>query len=84
MHGLEGLQTEERKITLRRLKDEAISRLFESGLSVPEVALMSGHKTLAALQIYANMRPEAVGMKLRKLGARGREQIRSYNRQNPH
>ncbi len=49
------------------LRHEAISRLFEQGLSVPEVALISGHKTLAALQIYANMRPEAVGEKLRRL-----------------
>ena len=49
------------------LRHEAISRLFELGLSVPEVALISGHKTISALQIYANMKPVQVGEKLRRL-----------------
>ncbi|MCL5777210.1 tyrosine-type recombinase/integrase [Limibaculum sp. FT325] len=49
------------------LRHEAISRLFELGLSVPEVALISGHKTISALQTYANMKPMQVGQKLRRL-----------------
>ena len=38
------------------LRHEAISRLFEMGLSVPEVALVSGHKTPAQLFRYTEMR----------------------------
>ena len=47
------------------LRHEAISRFFELGLNVPEVASISGHKTLAMLQRYTHVRVENV---LRKLG----------------
>ena len=36
------------------LRHEAISRLFEKGLSVPEVASISGHRTLSQLFRYAH------------------------------
>jgi integrase len=46
------------------LRHEAISRFFERGLSVPEVALISGHKTPAMLFRYTHLRAEAVALKL--------------------
>ena len=36
------------------LRHEAISRLFEKGLSVPEVAMISGHRTISQLFRYAH------------------------------
>ena len=47
------------------LRHEAISRFFERGLSVPEVALISGHKTPAILFRYTHLKAEAVAEKLR-------------------
>ena len=46
------------------LRHEAVSRLFEKGLSVPEVALISGHKTYKMLMRYTHIRPESVLNKL--------------------
>jgi len=46
------------------LRHEAISRLFEAGLSVPEVALVSGHKDTRMLFRYTHLHPEAVAKKL--------------------
>ena len=43
---------------------EAISRLFEKGLSVPEVALISGHKDVRMLFRYTHLKAEDI---LRKL-----------------
>jgi integrase len=47
------------------LRHEAISRFFEMGLSVPEVALISGHKDPRMLFRYTHLRAEDV---VRKLG----------------
>ena len=47
------------------LRHEAISRFFEMGLSVPEVALISGHKDFRMLARYTHLRAEDVGAKLR-------------------
>ena len=49
------------------LRHEAISRFFERGLSVPEVALISGHKTPSMLFRYTHLKPEAVADRLREL-----------------
>ena len=38
------------------LRHEAISRYFEKGLSVPEVALISGHKTVSQLFRYVHVK----------------------------
>ena len=38
--------------TFHDLRDEAISRMFEKGLNVPEVASISGHKTANQLFTY--------------------------------
>lgn len=46
------------------LRHEAVSRLFEMGLSVPEVALVSGHKTISQLMRYTNLRAITVAEKI--------------------
>jgi len=46
------------------LRHEAITRFFERGLSVPEVALISGHRDYRMLARYTHLRPEDVGRKL--------------------
>ena len=46
------------------LRHEAISRFFEMGLSVPEVALISGHKDSRMLFRYTHLRAEDVARKL--------------------
>ncbi|MER8722625.1 site-specific integrase [Mesorhizobium sp. M0999] len=46
------------------LRHEGISRLFELGLTVPEVASISGHRTLAQLMRYSHANHEAVRAKL--------------------
>ena len=51
------------------LRHEAISRFFEKGLSVPEVALISGHKTPAMLFRYTHLKPEVVADHLHKIVA---------------
>ncbi|RWK20777.1 MAG: site-specific integrase [Mesorhizobium sp.] len=60
------------------LRHEAISRLFELGLSIPEVASISGHRTPAMLFRYAHASHETVRAKLAgasqdKLLKKGRE-----------
>jgi integrase len=46
------------------LRHEAISRLFERGLSVPEVALISGHRDLRMLLRYTHPMAEGILKKL--------------------
>src|SRR5262245_37190476 len=48
------------------LRHEARSRLFEAGLSIEQVALVTGHKDWKMLKRYANLRPEG----LRKIAER--------------
>lgn len=57
--GVEGLR-------LLDLRHEAVSRFFEYGLSIPEVALISGHRDLRMLSRYTHLRPETVAIKLCK------------------
>jgi len=42
------------------LRHEAVSRYFEMGLSVPEVALISGHKDVRQLFRYTHLKPESL------------------------
>jgi len=42
------------------LRHEAVSRFFEMGMSVPEVALISGHKDVWQLFRYTHLNPENV------------------------
>jgi len=51
-------------ITFHDLRHEAISRLFEKGLSLPEVATISGHKTWAMLRRYTHLSAEKIANKL--------------------
>lgn len=46
------------------LRHEAVSRLFELGLSVPEVAMVSGHRDARMLFRYTHPRAEDVARKL--------------------
>ena len=46
------------------LRHEAISRFFEKGLTVPEVALISGHRDVRMLFRYTHLKPEDVAAKL--------------------
>jgi integrase len=46
------------------LRHEAISRFFELGLSIPEVALISGHRDPRMLFRYTHLRAEDVAKKL--------------------
>jgi integrase len=46
------------------LRHEAITRFFELGLSIPEVALISGHRDPRMLFRYTHLRAEDVGKKL--------------------
>ena len=46
------------------LRHEAISRFFERGLSVPEVALISGHRDYRMLFRYTHLRAEDIVAKL--------------------
>lgn len=46
------------------LRHEAVSRFFEKGLNMVEVATISGHKTLAMLQRYTHLRVEDIAAKL--------------------
>ncbi|GIQ76222.1 integrase [Bradyrhizobium sp. RD5-C2] len=48
------------------LRHEAISRFFEQGLTIPEVAMISGHRDATMLLRYAHARSDSV---LRKLDA---------------
>ena len=47
------------------LRHEGVSRFFEIGLSVPEVSILSGHRTPSMLFRYTNLRPYELAMKLR-------------------
>jgi integrase len=46
------------------LRHEAVSRFFEMGLSIPEVALISGHRDTRMLLRYTHLRAEDVAQKL--------------------
>jgi integrase len=48
------------------LRHEAISRFFERGLSIPEVALISGHKDPRMLFRYTHLRAEDIAKKLNR------------------
>lgn len=49
------------------LRHEAVSRFFELGLSLPEVAIISGHRDPRMLFRYTHLRPTALAAKLEGL-----------------
>ena len=54
-------------LRLHDLRHEAVSRFFEYGLSVLEVALISGHRDPRMLSRYTHLRPENVAEKLARI-----------------
>jgi integrase len=46
------------------LRHEGVSRLFERGLQIHEVAMFSGHKDWAMLRRYTNLKPEDLSKKI--------------------
>jgi len=56
-------------LRLHDLRHEAVSRFFEYGLTVPEVALISGHRDPRMLSRYTHLRPEKVAEKLARATA---------------
>ena len=53
-----------RNLRFHDLRHEAISSFFELGLSVPEVQLMSGHRTLDQLMRYSHASQQSIYSKL--------------------
>lgn len=51
-------------LRLHDMRHEATSRLFERGLSIMEVASITGHKTLAMLKRYTHLCPNDLAEKL--------------------
>ena len=51
------------------LRLEAVSRLFELGLSMPEVAAISGHRDPRMLFRYTHLNVQDLAMKLAALGS---------------
>lgn len=52
-------------IRLHDLRHEGITRLFEAGLEIQEVALISGHQSWSTLKRYTHIQPSTVLEKLR-------------------
>lgn len=50
-------------LTFHDLRHEAISRMFEKGMSVEQVRLVSGHTSLDQLSRYTNLKPEDIAKK---------------------
>lgn len=48
---------------LHDLRHEGVSRMFEQGFTLPEVALVSGHKDWKNLRRYTNLKPESLHAK---------------------
>lgn len=59
------------QLRLHDLRHEGISRLFEAGLSIEEVALISGHTSWATLRRYTHLRPQDVTEKLKNARRQG-------------
>ena len=55
--GIEGLRFHD-------LRHEAVSRFFEMGLSVPEVAAISGHKDYRMLASYTHVNAKSLAQKI--------------------
>ena len=49
------------------LRHESVSRFFEMGLSIPEVALISGHKDVRQLFRYTHLKAENLREKYKEV-----------------
>ena len=61
-----------KKLHFHDLRHEAISRFFEMGLSIPEVALISGHRDPRMLFRYTHLRAEDVANKIHTMQCTGK------------
>lgn len=52
-------------LTFHDLRHEAISRMFEAGMPIPEVAAVSGHKSWTHLRRYTQITPESIAARRR-------------------
>tara|TARA_B100000989_G_scaffold241203_1_gene188084 strand:+ start:345 stop:755 length:411 start_codon:yes stop_codon:yes gene_type:complete len=52
-------------IRFHDLRHEAISRFFQLGCTVPEVMIISGHKTVDAFEIYTHANPSSLIARLK-------------------
>ena len=52
-------------ISFHTLRHEAITRFFEMGLTIPEVASISGHKSWSMLRRYTHISCKEVAKKIR-------------------
>ena len=59
------------KFRFHDLRHEAISRFFELGLNIPEVAVISGHKDPRMLFRYTHLRARSILRKLDQIDAHG-------------
>jgi integrase len=57
-----------RDLHFHDLRHEATSRLFEAGLTIEQVPLVTGHKDWKMLKRYTQLRPEGLFSKLRRAG----------------
>ena len=58
-----------RDVVLHDLRHEGISRLFELGFAIQEVAMVSGHTNWRTLSRYTHLRPEGLVQRERELRA---------------
>ena len=63
MHGIR-VKAGFKEIRFHDLRHEAISRFFEKGLTIPEVASISGHSTPQMLFRYAHADQSKIAEKL--------------------
>ena len=63
------LQAESEDIVFHDLRHEGISRLFELGFEIQEVALVSGHTNWRTLRRYTRLKPASLVEKEKRLRA---------------
>lgn len=66
-------------LRLHDMRHEGASKLFEEGLPIEQVALVTGHKDWRALKIYTNLQPQNVHSTLDELRAQ-REAAKAIKR----
>jgi integrase len=54
---------------LHDLRHEGVSRLFEAGLDIPRVAMISGHQSWATLRRYTHLKPGDVVARMQELAS---------------
>lgn len=59
--------TDDTRLLLDDIRHEGISRLFEAGLDIPRVSMISGHKSWTTLKRYTHLRPKDVVSQLVEL-----------------